>query len=93
MSCVLAEERKPSFVGLGPLAGLLAVVAMPLLLALWWAVFGAGIWFGPFLTVAGIGLGLFFVTGWRGAGMALVGAAALWFGLLLWLFSHLGGID
>lgn len=93
MSCVLAEERRPSFVGLGPLVGLLAVVAMPLLLVSWWAVLGGAIWFGPFVTVAGIGLALFFVAGWRGAGVALVAAAALWFGVVLWFFSQVESFD
>ena len=90
---VLAEERRPSFVGLGTVVGVLAIVAMPLVLAGWWGVLGGRVWFGPFLVVGGVGVALFFVHGWRRAGVALVTVAVSWFGLVMWLFNHIEGID
>ena len=90
---VLVEEHRPSFVGLGTVVGLLAIVGMPLVLAGWWGVLGGRVWFAPFLVVGGVGVALLSVHGWRRAGVALVTAAVSWFGLVMWSLNHLEGID
>jgi hypothetical protein len=90
---MLAEERRPSLLGVAPLVGLLGIVIMPLLLFGWWWVLGGVVWYGPFVLVAGTGVVLLFVDGRRALGIALMTVAASWFVLLLWFLSTLEGID